>query len=560
MKKRILIGLVLIAIFHTISNAQVNIKNGNFYVSYTDVSFRDSEGAIDNLTRTYNSKSTEVGWFGYGWGTQLESSLYLYPDYTVQIKEYGAGGKTLFKSAFQDEQFATDMIEFIIDLQLENDLLDDNPATIAERRKSLADPEKRYQYYDNLVDKKLVEPIMEVPEGITWQSFDRGDQQLTYNNGSFLRTSRSGLKESFNLNGQLIKLEEKNGYYTEVFYENGHPKKIKNRSGYLIVIKTNDEGLISQLNTSLGKEAKYKYDGDYLLFSEGTRYNQYKYEYDGKHNMTATIYNPVRFKGEKIDQRTMEYWPKSSYTKRIVERDSTIKNYSYPTYYDATGAVDDLHYGTAVLTQYPDGRDDKNVSYEYFIGTKADGSTFTQKIITTSNGYVSTSTYDETCSYQPIRIEQGELWTTFVYDKNCNLIEKEKSTGELLRLKYHPTLKKMIQVQQDDNLFIYKYDDYGNITYGKKNDEPPVELVYNEENKIVSMINDDVIMDFEYNTSGKPIKIIVADLGTVNVTYDNRNEIERVESPEGYKVTMQITQAYQNLLDIVKPANLDYNL
>jgi hypothetical protein len=74
------------------------------------------------------------------------------------------------------------------------------------------------------------------------------------------------------------------------------------------------------------------------------------------------------------------------------------------------------------------------------------------------------------------------------------------------------------------------------------------------------MINNDVIMDFEYNTSGKPIKIIVADLGTVNVTYDNRNEIERVESPEGYKVTMQITQAYQNLLDIVKPANLDYNL
>ncbi|KQC33335.1 hypothetical protein AAU57_08420 [Nonlabens sp. YIK11] len=558
---KVLLQIAIFTCFHTLI-AQVDIKNGNFHVSFTDASFQDSGGAIDQLTRTYNSKSTEIGWFGYGWGTKLESTLYMYPDYAVLLKEHGAGGKTLFKSTFQDEQLAIDMIELIIDLQLENNLLDNNPSSIAELRKQLGDPDNRYQYYDKLVDKELVDPIMEVPEGIVWQSFDRGDQQLTYANNLFLRTSRSGLKESFNLDGQLIKMEDKNGNFTEVFYENGFPKRIKNKNGYSINITTNEDGLITSLKTSAknDEDATYKYVNQNLIYSRGTRFYQYKYEYDALHNMTATIYNPVRFVGEDEDKRVIEYWPKSSFTKRIIERDSVIKNYSYQYYIDQNGARDDLHYSTTVNTNYPDDKNDETVTYEYFIGIKADGSQYTQKIITTTNGITSSSIYDEACSYQPIRIEEGDLWTTFVYDRNCNMIEKEKSTGEYLKLKHHPTLKKMIEVQQDDNLFVYDYDDKANLIYARKNDEDAMYLTYDEDGHMDTMTNGDKTLTFEYNSKGKPIKIMMKDIGMVNVIYKSNGAIERVESPDGHRMALQITMAFQNLIAVTKPANLDYNL
>ena len=40
--------------------AGVNLKNGNFYISYTDIVVPGGGKKLE-ITRTYNSKSTEVG-------------------------------------------------------------------------------------------------------------------------------------------------------------------------------------------------------------------------------------------------------------------------------------------------------------------------------------------------------------------------------------------------------------------------------------------------------------------------------------------------------------------
>ena len=118
----------------------------------------------------------------------------------------------------------------------------------------------------------------------------------------------------------------------------------------------------------------------------------------------------------------------------------------------------------------------------------------------------------------------------------------------------------MIEVQQDENTFYYKYDERGNIIYGKKNEDPPVYFTYNKLDQILTMKNGETTMNMEYNAIGKPTKIAIKDVGEINVTYDNNGEIERVDSSDGAKMTLLVTQSFQNLLQIVKPANLDYNL
>jgi hypothetical protein len=65
---------------------------------------------------------------------------------------------------------------------------------------------------------------------------------------------------------------------------------------------------------------------------------------------------------------------------------------------------------------------------------------------------------------------------------------------------------------------------------------------------------------FKYNSLGKPVEIGMDAVGQINVSYDNYGEIKKVHSKAGHKMALQVTQAFQNLLSIVKPAGVNLNL
>jgi predicted RecB family endonuclease len=59
---------------------------------------------------------------------------------------------------------------------------------------------------------------------------------------------------------------------------------------------------------------------------------------------------------------------------------------------------------------------------------------------------------------------------------------------------------------------------------------------------------------------GKPVEIEMEKVGVINVAYDNYGEIKKVESKAGAKMALQVTQAFQSLLSIVKPAGVNLNM
>ena len=67
-------------------------------------------------------------------------------------------------------------------------------------------------------------------------------------------------------------------------------------------------------------------------------------------------------------------------------------------------------------------------------------------------------------------------------------------------------------------------------------------------------------LSFIYNSMGKPVEITMDKVGKINVDYDNYGDIKKVESKEGHKMALQVTQAFQNLLSIVKPAGVNLSL
>jgi hypothetical protein len=68
------------------------------------------------------------------------------------------------------------------------------------------------------------------------------------------------------------------------------------------------------------------------------------------------------------------------------------------------------------------------------------------------------------------------------------------------------------------------------------------------------------ILSFEYNALGKPVEIKMKGIGKINVAYDNYGEIKKVKSDQGHKMALQVTQAFQSLLAIVKPAGVNLNM
>src|SRR5262245_50241964 len=74
--------------------ANVSIKNGNFFIGYTDIIYPG--GFEPKIERVYNSKSPFKGMFGWGWGNEFEVRLSVSADGSVVVHEYGGGAENRF--------------------------------------------------------------------------------------------------------------------------------------------------------------------------------------------------------------------------------------------------------------------------------------------------------------------------------------------------------------------------------------------------------------------------------------------------------------------------------
>ena len=161
-----------------------------------------------------------------------------------------------------------------------------------------------------------------------------------------------------------------------------------------------------------------------------------------------------------------------------------------------------------------------------------------------------------------MNITRGTNTTVFKYNNRCLLTEK-LSTYDSVYMRYHPKLEKLTEVKNDQGVFAFEYDTKGNLVYASKNDDTWVKLHYDERSKITKMEQADKTLVFEYDERGKPVKIQMEgaeESGAIHVTYDEYGEITRVDSEDGHSMALKVTQAFQNLLALVKPAGVNLSM
>lgn len=532
--------------------AGVNLKNGNFYISYTDIVVNGLGKKLE-ITRTYNSKSTSVGWFGFGWGNYYETKLSTSADGCVVVHEHGAGGTTRFcpKNPVDAENAAG---KIIAAMRKSNGLSEASVETFKKRL--INNAELRHAYAKNFGVKT------EVAKGTKLYSNQRGIQSIEVVADGYIRKSNDGRIEKFNKSGKLEKVTDKNNYSVEFTYNKEKLESIRDSHAKQIYFSWNSNGKVKEMWSQGDNKALFKYNGQDLVYSKDVNGNEYEFKYDKNHNLTKVVYNPKRKKGEEEDSMQMSYSPKTYYVTEIVDRNGESTKYKY----GASDKNPDDNYWTEVTKVGFNGKPVTN-KYEYEIKTKPDGSRYTYRIETVINGIKTETVYSECCGL-PLKIARGKHVTNFEYNDDGLLVKKSSTKGEFVQIDYDKKLKKISKVVNGKDWTKFKYDPKGNLVEARNSKGKAVRLVYNVKGKITTMLDKfkqngkEVTrsLSFKYNTLGKPEVIKMSNVGEITVRYDNYGDIKRVESKAGHKMALQVTQAFQNLLAIVKPAGVNLNM
>lgn len=537
-------SLIALSLLPALAFGGVNLKNGNFYITYTDIIVPGGDHDLE-VTRTYNSKSTENGWFGFGWGSLYETKLVVSADGSVVVIENGSGAQTRFvpKEAINVEVAS----KKIVDAMKKKEPMSE-AAVQALMNNLNKDAELRQAYSKKYnVETKLA-------DGTMLYSNDRGIQTLEKVKEGYKRSNSDGRTDFFDNDGKLIKITDKNGYAIIFEYKGNLVSAIKDTQAKQILLDWYPDGKIKSAARDAEKKTTYTYDtkGN-LTQSNDVGGNSYKYDYDANHNLTAITY----IDGSKMQVK----YDKNSFATEVVERNGESTKYKY----ENNPKNPDYHYWTTVTKKPVDGPESVS-RYEYEIKTKPDGQQYTYRIATELDGVKTETIYSECCSL-PLKITRGKDITTFEYNAKGLLTKKTSTKGEFVQLDYDDKINKITKVVNNEGWTTFQYDKAGNLSKAVNSVGKSVLLIYDRTGKITKMIdqekNDEKsrrTLSFKYNSMGKPVEIEMENVGIINVAYDNFGEIKKVESKAGAKMALQVTQAFQSLLSIVKPAGVNLNM
>jgi YD repeat-containing protein len=245
--------------------------------------------------------------------------------------------------------------------------------------------------------------------------------------------------------------------------------------------------------------------------------------------------------------------------KSVKERDGLLSEYEYKG-----ECATALEHSTTVVVKGKDGKEISKSSYEYIEKTKMDGERYTYKLVQNIDGVKTETIYNECCGL-PLEITRGGEKTAFEYDSKGH-VTKKITPSEVTELSYDPVISKVTKVMKYSKTDTskasahwaqYEYDTSANLISAKNSDKKAVQIVYDHYGRIKALVDQDKRkLIFTYNEANRPVLIEDPAVGKIEVQYTNSGEIKKVNSAGGRKIALQVTSAFQNLLEIIRPAGV----
>ncbi len=388
------------------ARSQVNWKNGNYSVSYTDLRLEGLE-----IQRAYNSKATTTSIFGYGWGWIGGSRLLPLADGGVTVIYWGGGLTSFFPAPFPSEAAIGNAVREIVAGRVAMGWKAD-PDEAAAFRAELRENLEIRSYWSRLLSDSSKLRAARHPMGTRWMSSGDGEKLLRVGDGYILNRTDSDTLE-FDEEGRLTRTGGNSETLVMSYDQRGRIASVRSKvTGATAVFSVSDQGFLTSVvatnQSGTVKTASYKHDarGD-IIESTDADGNRYRYTFDDLHNLTRIDYEDGTF-------RSITYDPVSNYATRVINRDGTWTEYEY--YGD-----DDL-YGTRV-TERDSISVTKRSRAEWEIRTTEDGRRFTWRHLLEEGDTLTERFYSECCE-NPVRIRKKTPTseTTTNYDGRGNIV------------------------------------------------------------------------------------------------------------------------------------------
>ncbi len=586
--------LALFSLSSPDARALVATGNGNYFISFSDLEHEAPLSAFQlKMQRSYNSRSQFRGAHGYGWGSGQEAYGLPSGDGSFVIQENGGGDKTRFSPQEFSKAELTKQVDRLVETWAKQEKAPSSK--LQEKRAELmADADAR----DNLSRSLGIFP--DLPIGTKLYSTQRGDKQVvSVIKGGFVREYGDGKQELFNVKvdvtdqdidgrrrrvlkgvlkvSRLVDPVRK----AQVFYEydkKGRLTLITDKKTQVLRLRYTDDSetaMVAEVTDAKGRRATYKYcetggvayhsgkkcgAGD-LVESRDAIGGVYTYQYDALHNLTRLGFPKNGKPNQEFEE--IAYWPVQSEgrggVRSVKNRNGTLVEYKY--WQDPKDA--DSHYRTELKTVMSGGRS-VQTSYEYFEKARADGSRYRYKMVAVVDGEKTETIYNECCG-QPLQIQGPEGKTKFEYFEGTGLPKERDSPIDNVRWEYHPKFHGKITkvtVSEKANKAVrsseFQYDEKnGQLAKARTSDGKGIVLMYDGQGRISYMVDQDKRkITFKYTNGSKPAEITQDGVGSIHVAYDKSGNIADVRSKGGRQIAISVAAAFQNLLEIIKPAGI----
>lgn len=535
------------------AGANVSIRNGNFFIGYTDVLYPG--GYEPKIERVYNSKSPYNGLFGWGWGSDYEAYLTVEADGSVLVSESGGGAQNRFSPPTFDVRELDGAVNTIAEVARKAGAIGSGAQLEGYKKQLKTNAEFRNEEWAKWRAQGKIQ-ARRLPVGAKLVSNRFAFQWITVTATGYVRSADSGKVESFDANGRLLKVQDKNGNFINLAYNrDGKIEKIQDNLNRKMYLNYGKSGKVEKIQAENNKTVEYRYnDLGEMTFSKDTDGNTYTYKFssDKRHNLVEIGYS---------DKTTLQiaYYGRDKFenVKSVKDRDGSTTEYTYDK---VPGEKNSLKVGVSLKSA--EGRPISTSGYDYVFRTKPNGEEWTYKMVSTLDGLRTETVYNECCGL-PIFIKRGNDETTFAYDTKGR-VTKKTTPNEVTELAYDAKVGKVNRVvkyqkatKKSVEWSTFQYDGRGNLVLAKNSAKAEVHLFYDNLGRIKTMMDQaKQQIHFKYNENSKPIEITDPKMGTITVAYSNSGEVKKVDSTGGRKIALAVTSAFQNLLEIIRPAGV----
>lgn len=272
--------LALAALLPALAGAEVNPKNGNYVVTFQEMTLKAPDAEIA-LRRTFNSRaSRDLGWFGWGWSSPYETRVHAMPDGSVVVRENGTGLMHFYDPAEGGKQHEAGL-DALVTAARSKDKLNAKQATAL--RKRLHDSEElRVRTAMRLGVSGKATP------GTRWTSrlcgeierfeggwkreacVDEAGADLFSDAGVLLRSVTAKQDLEFDWDGPRL-------------------KSVVDSSGLAFHFAWTPEGQVASVKASTGEEVRYTYSpiGELVRLESRATGGPMDFTYDRQHRLTS---------------------------------------------------------------------------------------------------------------------------------------------------------------------------------------------------------------------------------------------------------------------------------